>query len=740
MIIRRLRAENILRFTHLDISFPEKGYILISGDNESGKSAIIETICLSLFGRTASLEPGQTDKLLHWGTTSGSVTLDLISNNGQSLTVYRRFSRNEAPQARLNSQENAQPLAQGESEVNMAMIQAAGMKFHHFLETLYLSQGAAVGENPEDIVRMIAGVDELDTLAAHMDNEIRSGREQASRLTAEHDGVTRELTTLNLQPQLLGELQQTSARTLEHKNTLEVYIAHQRRQLQTLRSRFATAIDHLETVIQQGQLATLSAWNQNLKTLQSSLSSLITMNLGETAAHVNKIWDMTQRTNENIQTFNSVVEKIVQDRKSRSHWLSGTDPQTLAGKRQALEAESLQAAHDHDRGIFNLLLFAILALPVGGSGLWLHFFPNDPRIQPVAELLAGIVSQPETFYVHGTLGLGGLFLLLALVGLTQVIKSHATRSLNTQILHDLKLRADTEQNIIAVIDAGETKPLWQQIAHLRTLGDQVSWNAALQHWVQSRGSHLADEKSMSALIAGFDEHLERLRSMSQAMLQRLDDKLRQEQAQSDTLAVTLTSLKQEIDHEQKRHQHHQRLSAQAQALSRQRAEVTYNIDVRVLAKELLVGTIREIALAFSHELKRQIARSAPLFTRGRYHHLRVDENLNLTAFSPGKNDYVDMSETSRGLYRQLSLALRFALAQAMTARCQAQSQFMILDEPFTHYDRDRFMESYASLANISDTIQQFFICNQSFDQQLIDDAAMHIHCSLNANPLQAMAN
>ena len=56
MIITHLSAENLLKYKKLELkNLPREGVITISGQNESGKSTIGETVCFALFGRTFSL-------------------------------------------------------------------------------------------------------------------------------------------------------------------------------------------------------------------------------------------------------------------------------------------------------------------------------------------------------------------------------------------------------------------------------------------------------------------------------------------------------------------------------------------------------------------------------------------------------------------------------------------------------------------------------------------------------------
>lgn len=738
MIIRRLQAENILRFTRLDLAFPAQGNIVISGDNESGKSAIFETICLALFGRTANLDHNQIDKILHWGATEGSIALDFISSSGQNLTINRQFNR-QGPhtQASLNSQDQETSLATGVAACDQAMIQAASVEFSHFLETAYLSQGSPEGENPEGIVRMIAGVDDLESLSAHLEAEIRSGQDQQSRLSTELASVTQELTALNLQPQLLPELQQKLRENTERQKTLETTISNYTRQFDTLRAGFQVATDHLGTAIQQARQATLPIWLQNLKNLQSSLSSLTILDLGEAAAMVAKIRSKAQQIIENLHAFHAIATLADQDKQSRSHWLSGTDGETLAGQLSTLDKEDNRATITSRRGMIKFFVFLPLGLPLGIGGFALSFFPQNTG--STAQTLAKLLPHLETIHLHATMGTGLFFLLIAFFGLGQFINSLAVRSHNKLARYNLKIRAGTEQNIVAALEESAKLTLCQQIARLNSLGNKVDWQDTVQQWMQSYGRNLGDEQALLNLIAQLKEDSDRLHAILQAMFKRQDEALRQARDQWRAVVDNLAILEQEIRNEQQRHQHHQSLQTQHQTLSTNHKQASHGVAVRTLSRQLIHGTIQEIALAFSHELKRQIAKSAPLFTHGRYQHLRVDDQLNLSAFSPSKNDFVDMLETSRGLRRQLMLALRFALTQALTARTQAHAQFMMLDEPFAHYDRDRFLESYQALAGISDTIQQIFIASQSFDKPLLNKAALHIHCTLATNVLELAA-
>lgn len=739
MIIRRLQAENILKFARLDITFPKHGTILISGDNESGKSAIIETICLGLFGRTANLDYHQTPKVIHWGNTRGWIALDFTNTKGENLTVYRHFSNQDPPQARLSAEGVDEALALGEKEVNHAIAQATGMEFHHFIETIYLSQGAPEGEDPNAIVRMIAGVEDLDLLSAQLETEIKSERDQINRIAAELSSASQELKSLNLQANVLGEHQRKLNQTSEQKATLEADIKSRTQHLDTLSSGTKAATSALSATIQQGKQATLAAWNKNLKNLQPSLATLTSLNLGETAAVIAKLRGKTQHALESLVAFNTIVDKTIQDGKSRSHWLSGTDIQTLAGEQQHLDAADQLAAKGRSSGIFLFLFFLILALPIGGAGFALSFSPQDPRLAPVVKLLATLFPDYQAIHLQGAMGLGGLFLVIALLGLSKIIKNSALKSQNNQTRHDLLARADAEKKIVVIIAETAQLPLCQQINQLSSLGDQVPWSESLQQWQQSQGRDLVDEKKLSAFLDGWNEDFTQMKTLLETIIKNLEQELHQANTLLTQVSNAIPNLEKEIQNELARHKRDQELRTRGESLKASRTQILHDIDVQSLARQLIEDSAHEISLGFSIELRRLIAKTTPLFTHGRYQHLRIDEDLNLSAFSPTKNDFVDMSETSRGLRRQLMLALRLALAQALTARSQTQSQFLILDEPFAHYDHDRFRESYRALGSISDTIQQMFIVSQSFDEDLAQTAALHLHCQLEINSMDVVS-
>ena len=120
MIILSLQAENLLKYRTLRLhELPVQGVIAVSGDNETGKSAIGEIICFALFGRTYSLAADDLGKLVRWGATQGRVALR-FSAKDQELEIIRHLDRGGEQSARLLRRNHAQePVARGLTAVSV---------------------------------------------------------------------------------------------------------------------------------------------------------------------------------------------------------------------------------------------------------------------------------------------------------------------------------------------------------------------------------------------------------------------------------------------------------------------------------------------------------------------------------------------------------------------------------------------------------------------------------------------
>ena len=80
---------------------PRKGIVGIVGDNESGKSTILEAITRSIFGRTAKVQEDSIVRLIHWRGSEMEIRLSFELKADQQNRVWRRYDREGGKEAYL---------------------------------------------------------------------------------------------------------------------------------------------------------------------------------------------------------------------------------------------------------------------------------------------------------------------------------------------------------------------------------------------------------------------------------------------------------------------------------------------------------------------------------------------------------------------------------------------------------------------------------------------------------------
>jgi DNA repair exonuclease SbcCD ATPase subunit len=175
IILKHLTVERFRLLRELNVHFPQRGSILIQGPNESGKSALLESIYFTLYGEPLASSRGKRslDDLISYGASSTTVTLSLAvgatdltvtrtieRGRGQNvcLLVHRLGLPDEEPITRLKAA-NERIVAElgrmdGEALRNSCLIEQKG------LERLELLHGI----EREATVRKLLGVENLTRL------------------------------------------------------------------------------------------------------------------------------------------------------------------------------------------------------------------------------------------------------------------------------------------------------------------------------------------------------------------------------------------------------------------------------------------------------------------------------------------------------------------------------------------------------------------------------------------------
>jgi len=193
IILKYLRANNFKSLRSVHLLFPERGSVLIEGQNEAGKSTLFEAVYVALYGKPLVGEEtvARQDEVIQHGQTSAIVQL-AFSVGQQALTVTRHFERGKAQQATLKIQRPGTPeeVIQRARAVNDRVLKELGNLDGDSLRNSCFVEQKELGRIedlvPADRERAVQKLLGLDRLTRMMD-ELRFKREQRVELElAEH--------------------------------------------------------------------------------------------------------------------------------------------------------------------------------------------------------------------------------------------------------------------------------------------------------------------------------------------------------------------------------------------------------------------------------------------------------------------------------------------------------------------------------------------------------------------------
>ncbi len=239
MIIRSLQAENLRKYRTLRLDeLPEQGVIAVSGDNETGKSAIGEIICFALFGRTYSLAAGDLGKLVRWGAIRGRVVLRFTAKD-QELEIIRQLDRSGEQSARVILRDQPQePVARGLGAVNEYLERTLGYDFEEYIDTFYLAQQEITTPHPHSpSMKAMAGIAPLERCVAELRSEVECDETADGRLNREVADLDGELALLSPDRLRLDAIEQE----LAHKTDREQRFAERIGALATAVSGYRSA-------------------------------------------------------------------------------------------------------------------------------------------------------------------------------------------------------------------------------------------------------------------------------------------------------------------------------------------------------------------------------------------------------------------------------------------------------------------------------------------------------------------
>ena len=173
MKLKRLTIDNIASIEHAVIDFDaaplaDEHLFLITGETGSGKSTIIDCLCLALYGNTPRLngvkkaeyesigsqeiiKTSDAKQLLRRGAVSGDVTLTFDNNDGvpyiATWHIQRKHKKADnkimSPERKLMTEDGVTPpvFLRNKTDIDAHVIELTGLDMNEFFRTVVLAQG-----------------------------------------------------------------------------------------------------------------------------------------------------------------------------------------------------------------------------------------------------------------------------------------------------------------------------------------------------------------------------------------------------------------------------------------------------------------------------------------------------------------------------------------------------------------------------------------------------------------------
>lgn len=239
--------------------------------------------------------------------------------------------------------------------------------------------------------------------------------------------------------------------------------------------------------------------------------------------------------------------------------------------------------------------------------------------------------------------------------------------------------------------------------------------AAIPEWAKAARNHVTSPQNIQAAADALNVSMESRNREFGTYLQQLHKDTRTEQERLNQREQMQASLAQQ----------HERLE-----FERRQNIVTHK------ALDLLQQSSGNSISRFNQLVQRRCSELVEHFTGGHYRQLELMPDFNLRVFSNEKDDFLDFAETSTGTQRQIALAMRVAVANALADTTHTPEQLLFLDEPLAFFDQDRSGNTLKSLdENTHSAVCQIWLTAQALPESVL--FAKVIHCPQYGHELAA---
>jgi DNA repair exonuclease SbcCD ATPase subunit len=745
MIIHSIHAVNVLKYARLDLeNLPEKGKIAVSGANESGKTAIVETIAFALFGRTFTSDHSNITRTIRWGETNCSVEMTFTAIGNNSYTINRSVDKQGMHSAELFITGNDTPLAIGPQAVEEQIINAVGFDFEQYIDSLYLAQVEITSSASQaHTIKAIAGSTPIESISDEIRMEIRAEKDSLSAIEEEQNRLREKIESLDVPPEKLSLIE------VDKKQCADQIVTYkdEASTLQTL----STGIRETGTDIQDaghalsaaGRDISLQQWQTHLTSVDDAMTtmrdSVSALEMESELRSGGELKKYIEKLHSRLLAFEPVQQQADICRAELGALLGERGSTLDAGtvplnKQHSRLKRRLFLQRMYRRSMQALMLALIVTTVLLGAGWWLLVETPDSNI---SVQLSHWLEQ-QTMWWNATYLVSLRNAAIASLSITVLVFFMSTRvnsriSKGRQELNQISQRLKRVREEVNLLDHINDQPLPKVMDGLRDI-DSKPLKVALDSFTENNGSLFLSEKVFADHQFQLNTLLDDNASHAVGIRESIATQVGKLTSLSDEQHNKINKLELEIEDIHKRQKEKAELEKTIENSQPSMDEHRQRIQVRETALKLTVGACSDIYTQFNKVLSKYTAIVMPKLTENRYKQIQIDDSLRLRVFSTEKNDFAELDELSSGTQRQIMLALRLAISRALVEAGQQGKQFIILDEPFAFFDRERIRNTITSLNDMDKNITQFWIITQEFESP--EQFELNIQCSRDSDELK----
>lgn len=741
MIIKRLRAQNVLKYSHLILNdIPEKGLIAVSGRNESGKTAIVETICFALFGRTFSVPEDRLEKIIRWNESNCQVELVFKASDGQTYRLERSLDYKGTHAAQLFRGEEKEPLVTGPHSVEEYIYEICGFDFQQYLDALYLAQREiSTPHSQSDTIKAIAGATDLEEVLVELGRESESERERIAEIDENIESLLQQIDRLDTPETTIEGIEQEKRASKDKVHETEAAIQQLDKTADDIQASCPGVQAAGKSMATASLNTSLREWHEMVGQLSERMESMRT-----SCAQIDTDSDLctghselnayTRKLGKRLDGFKEVQSRMDSYRVQLGALLGETsanndevsDTQPLPQQRRILSGQITKQRLKNIAILFLVLSAVVVSLFCLLAWWQTSFNAGSDSARWFNQLLTdtfGSWSDNRGYLLQiAAFGFSGLAAIMIFISMST---SRHVRRLKEQ-MGTLQSRLDDVQARAKLIDNADDLPFPELVEGLGKLNN-AGIARLLKKYTEGTGLPFVNQL---ALATEQDQLLDMLNGCMNSvgdLRESIATEIGRHRRITEESEERIARLDKEKEEIMQREDETRSLREKIDELAAQTRGHEERIETLLMGKHLLRETCRDIYNRFNQILSNYTGKVMPKLTDGRYKQMQITDDLRVRVFSQEKNDFGELEEFSSGTQRQMLLAVRLAMSKALIEATEQNEQFIILDEPFAFFDRERIHATLAALPKVDKHLSQIWIITQEFED--INPFTLHIKCS-----------